>query len=48
MAVVHLGLSEESFWRMTPRKLFAILRVDMEIKNPKKKPEKKFIDEVLF
>lgn len=33
---------------MTPRKLFAILRVDAEFRNPKEKPEKKFIDEVLF
>jgi hypothetical protein len=48
MAVVYLKLSEGSFWRMTPRKLFAILRVDAEFKNPEKKPEKKFIDEVLF
>jgi hypothetical protein len=42
-------MSEKEFWRCSPRKLYALLDVHMEmmIGKKKKKPKMGFIDQVL-
>ncbi|MDQ7790137.1 MAG: hypothetical protein RDU41_08805 [Clostridia bacterium] len=34
MGTVVLGMPEESFWRITPRKLMALIRVHNQIHSP--------------
>ncbi|MCL6443929.1 MAG: hypothetical protein K6T83_10815 [Alicyclobacillus sp.] len=47
---VLLGMSDETFWHCTPRKLKALLDVRNEVYSPTSpvQPKRGYIDEVLF
>jgi hypothetical protein len=42
-------MSEERFWKSTPRKIQALMHVHVEANNPQQKPKPKmtFIDHIL-
>lgn len=45
---IILKMSEQYFWRLTPRKLNALVKVHMEVNNGKETEQKpKFIDQIL-
>jgi hypothetical protein len=49
MATVILKMSEEEFWKCTPRKLFAIWEVHKKVNGIKsEKEEMAYIDEISF
>jgi len=49
MATVLLKMSENEFWRCTPRKLFALYDVYKDVNGIKsEKEESGYIDDILF
>lgn len=52
LAVKILGMSEEEFFRATPKKLFKLAEIHHKINNPSgpnvkaAKPEEKYIDQI--